>query len=196
VAAVLIIFYFSLDFKSDPNKTTKDNVNLYLEKKNHLNMAGINPFPQDFYNINGLSNKPKFATIQSGIPIKQEQFAGAGGDIYNHQNMMTPLGQLPLASNMLGNPLPYPTPQANNLQLNQKINSEPLSLRIGPQSNTNQVPLNQSENTFKSEAKQNEEEPDYDSDLDVFEKEVKKEEPIVEHNEEDPLSSITNESGM
>ncbi len=40
------------DFKSDPKRTTQDNINAFLEKKNN--------------NVHSFDSKPKFATINSG----------------------------------------------------------------------------------------------------------------------------------
>ncbi len=46
-------YYITIDFKSDPNKTTADNINVYLEKRN----------------INSYDVKPKFTTIMKNLFI-------------------------------------------------------------------------------------------------------------------------------
>jgi hypothetical protein len=53
----IVILFLIVDFKSDPNKTTADNISVYLEKKN-------------ITNIHQFEAKPKFTTVNTGPQIK------------------------------------------------------------------------------------------------------------------------------
>jgi hypothetical protein len=126
-------------------------------------------------------NKPKFATIQAGNPIKtdiNEQF-------YMNQ---APNLNIPIANQSIGNNL-------MNNQINNNINRNDANSK-SPQNASITQTANKPEPLPITEIKKDDE-SEYDSDLDVFVKEVKKEEPKIEggNEEEESLSSITNESG-
>ena len=66
---------FKPDFKSDPNKTTAENINAFLEKKNN--------------NIHNFDPKPKFATINTSSQIKTvEQGAISAGITSGGSNLI------------------------------------------------------------------------------------------------------------